>query len=111
MSIYATLWEIRVERHEMREDWVTVIAQGVPAHIGHPSHYPQGDPYGDFLPPVVDLDREALRAVVFVAEGREDKDGQRYVDPLLVLTGQEYAAIRFADLLERLQAAVRKEEA
>src|SRR6185312_7860986 len=109
MSIYATLWEIQIETEEMSERWTRVIAQGVPSHIGHPSHYPQGDPYGDFLPPVVDCDREALRAVVFVQEGREDKDGQRYVDPLFVLTGQEYEAISFVELLERLHQAVRKE--
>ena len=63
MSIYATLWHIRIRRdgiYALSEDeWVDIWAQAVPPHIGHPSHYPDGDPYGDFLPPVVDYHEEA----------------------------------------------------
>jgi len=45
MSIYATLWEIKIpRRHAFDEEWVEVYAQAVPAHIGHPSDYPAGDP-------------------------------------------------------------------
>ncbi|HET7290998.1 MAG TPA: hypothetical protein VFM88_01105 [Vicinamibacteria bacterium] len=46
------------------------------------------------------------RAVVFV---RADtlKVGQQYVDPLLVLSGSEYAKITFADLHERICDALR----
>jgi hypothetical protein len=113
MSIYATLWEIKVPRHHPFDDeWVKVYAQAVPPHIGHPSHYPEGDPYSDFLPPVVrDCDADTCdvrfyRAVVIVQEGRERKDIQRYVDPLLVMSGEEYANTSFHQLLERIHQAM-----
>jgi hypothetical protein len=113
MSIYATLWEIKVpRRHEFDDEWVRVYAQAVPPHIGHPSHYPEGDPYAGFLPPVVQgYDPETgnapyNRAVVIVQEGRAEKDGQRYIDPLLVLTGEEYTLIPFQTLLDRIHAAM-----
>jgi hypothetical protein len=117
MSIYATLWEIKVpRRHCFDEEWVTVWAQAVPPHIGHPSEYPDGDPYADFLPPVVqdykpaDLDtilpQKPSRAVVIVQEGRDKKDGQRYTDPLLVMSGEEYERITFEVLLDRIHEAM-----
>jgi hypothetical protein len=113
MSIYATLWEIKVPRqHCFDEAWVTVWGQAVPPHIGHPSDYPEGDPYADFLPPVVkDYDPETgeapfQRAVVIVQEGRNTKDGQRYTDPLIVMTGEEYARIPFQELLDRIHKAI-----
>lgn len=113
MSIYATLWEIKVpRRHRYDDEWVEVFAQAVPAHIGHPSTYPEGDPYADFLPPVVrEYDPETgnapfNRAVVILQEGRDKKDIQRYVDPLLVLSGEEYARIPFPELLERIYQAI-----
>src|SRR5262249_35486932 len=93
------------------EEWVSVFAQAVPPHIGHPRYYPEGDPYADFLPPVVDYDPETgaapyNRAVVIVQEGRDRKDIQRYVDPLLVLTGEEYAKVPFQELLNRITKAM-----
>ena len=113
MSIYATLWEIKLpRRHCFDEEWVRVYAQGVPPHIGHPRYYPDGDPYADFLPPIAaDCDPETYdvshyRAVVIVQEGRDKKDIQRYTDPLLVLTGQEYARMTFHQLLDRIQEAM-----
>lgn len=115
MSIYCTLWEIKLPRgHAFDEEWVEVFAQGVPPHIGHPSEYPEGDSYADFLPPVVDYDPESdeeygpssYRAVVILQKGRDRKDVQRYVDPLLVFTGAEYARIPFEDLLQRIQQAI-----
>jgi hypothetical protein len=113
MSIYATLWEIQVPRHHVfDEEWVRVFAQAVPAHIGHPSEYPDGDLYADFLPPVVqEYDPETgeapfHRAVVIVQEGRDAKDRQRYIDPLIVMTGEEYAQMPFEKLLERIHTAI-----
>jgi hypothetical protein len=117
MSIYATLWEIKVpRRHDFDDEWVEVFAQAVPAHIGHPSHYPEGDLYGSFLPPPVpDYNPETgeapfHRAVVIVQEGRDAKDVQRYIDPLLVMTGEEYARIPFQELLDRIHRAMGWEE-
>ena len=115
MSIYATLWRLKFPRHGDDHtgcDWVDVIAQGVPAHIGTPTPgfgYEDGDPYAAFLPsPVVILsedDESAMRAVVFVAAGTPkgtERSHQEYVNPLLVLTGQDYATIPFGDLHERI---------
>jgi hypothetical protein len=99
-------------RHEFDDEWVKVFAQAVPAHIGHPSEYPEGDLYADFLPPVVqDYNPETgeapfHRAVVIVQEGRDKKDVQRYVDPLLVMSGEEYSRIPFQELLERIHRAM-----
>ena len=120
MSIYATLWALKFQRDGddfAGCDWMEVIAQGVPPHIGSPSSmagYEEGDPYGSFLPPPVPVDSEGcaphMRAVVFVTEfalkGTE-RSGQEYLSPLLVLAGEEYARITFHDLYERLCAVLR----
>lgn len=131
MSIYCTLWQLRLpvwvpcapaekEADEydtlgefnsddpgrpVRERWVEVWAQGVPGHIGHPDVYPEGDPYGDFLPPPVE-DQDSLRAVCIIDEDHNEKEGQRYVTPLLVLTGDEYTALSFGDFLGRIEQAL-----
>jgi len=112
MSIYATLWEIKLPKaHRFDTEWVTVFAQAVPAHIGHPSHYPDGDPYSDFLPPIVECDPETgigpfYRAVVILVEGRSEKIGQRYSTPLLVLTGEAYVRMSFQELFEAIEQAM-----
>ena len=120
MSIYATLWTLKfpIEGDEhIGCEWIGVRAQAVPAHIGSPTPgcgYEDGDPYAVFLPPPVATDAEgdALfhRAVVFVTEHSlkgTERSGQEYASPLLVLTGAEYARIRFADLHERICGALR----
>ena len=97
--------------------WVTVTAQAVPPHVGSRTPgcgYEDGDPYAAFLPPPVDTDEtghaEHNRAVVFVTgetkKGTE-RSGQEYVNPLLVLTGEEYAKMPFEELLRRLEEAIR----
>ncbi|MCM2256263.1 MAG: hypothetical protein NDJ94_11385 [Vicinamibacteria bacterium] len=95
-------------------DWVEVMAQGVPSHIGTPSPghgYERGDPYGDFLPPPLEcppphVEDNRFRAVVFVRAGTP-KEIQRYVETLLVLTGEEYERITFHELERRLCDALR----
>ena len=113
MSIYATLWEIQIRKgHRFDDDWVEVYAQAVPPHIGHPSEYPDGDPYADFLPPVVENygsgpDKpKCYRAVVILQAGRDKKNGQRYIDPLFVMTGEDYLKTPFHELLGRIEQAV-----
>jgi hypothetical protein len=120
MSIYATLWQLKFPRcgdDHTDCEWIDVIAQGVPAHIGSLTPgcgYETGDPYSTFLPPAVEVapddDGTALRAVVFVtaetAKGTA-RSGQEYVNPLLVLSGRAYAALSFGDLHGRLCAALR----
>jgi hypothetical protein len=109
MSIYATLWEIKVRKcHSFDDEWIEVFAQAVHAHIGHPSAGYADDPYSDFLPPVVAYDPaeegdQVERAVVIVAEGRDQKVGQQYVDPLVTLTGQEYRSMSFPALLRLIE--------
>jgi hypothetical protein len=120
MSIYATLWKLKFPKegdHVAGCDWIEVTAQGVPPHIGSPSPgagYESGDPYGAFLPPPMavnsDGDAPHLRAVVFVTEFTEkgtERCSQEYQAPLLVLTGEEYDKIHFADLLERICSVLR----
>jgi hypothetical protein len=111
VSIYATLWALKFPRDGDAHpgcDWVKVIVQGVPAHIGTPSPgygYEAGDPYAEFLPSAIPVpegdDSRVLRAVVIIREGTE-KAGQRYVGPLLVLSGREYEAMSFGELHKRI---------
>jgi hypothetical protein len=120
MSIYATLWHLQFPRHGdtyVGCEWVDVLAQGVPAHVGTPTAgygYESADPYESFLPPALRLETGAfeddLRAVVFVvstATKGTTRSGQEYESPLLVLTGAEYAAMPFQVLHDRLCAALR----
>ncbi len=115
MSIYATLWRLKFPRYGNDHtgcEWVAVLAQGVPAHVGPPTPgfgYEAGDPYAAFLPPPVEVgaedDGRALRAVVIVTEGTPKgthQSGQEYIDPLLVLSGDEYGAISFRGLHKRI---------
>jgi hypothetical protein len=120
MSIYATLWQLKFPTGG--NDYpgcerVTVIAQGVPAHIG--SSIPgcgdeAGDPFAGFLPPPVQTNEAGqsnyLRAVVFVTENTPkgtDRNPQEYVHPLLVLTGEGYANMTFDTLYTRICDALR----
>ena len=123
MSIYATLWILKFPKEGddyIGCEWIEVIAQGVPPHIGSPTPgcgYEDGDPYTAFLPPPVETDENGdakyMRAVVFVSEGTPKgtgRSGQEYENPLLVLTGQEYATVTFEDLHTRLCAVLRGEK-
>jgi hypothetical protein len=98
MSIYATLWWLKFPRYGddyIGCEWIRVTAQGVPAHIGTPTRglgYEDGDPYGEFLPPALEVnaegDSEFMRAVVFVTEETQKgttRSPQEYENPLLVL--------------------------
>jgi hypothetical protein len=120
MSIYATLWSIQVQDPAApltNPRWVTVTAQAVPPHIGSPtpgSGYEDGDPYADFLPPPIETDEmgnaEYHRAVVFVTDETKkgtERSSQEYVNPLLIMTGEEYAKMSFDELLHRLEEAIR----
>ena len=114
MSIYATLWRLKFPRDGddyLGCEWITVIAQGVPPHIGSPTPgcgYEDGDPYATFLPPPVHTDEDGesayMRAVVFVTEGTPKgttRSPQEYQHPLLVLTGEVYAHMTFATCIRR----------
>jgi hypothetical protein len=120
MSIYATLWQLKFPKDGddyLGCEWVTVIAQGVPPHIGSPTPgcgYEDGDPYAAFLPPPVhtDADGEAayMRAVVFVTQRTPKgtaRSPQEYVSVLLVLTGEAYANMTFEQLYTHICTALR----
>jgi hypothetical protein len=117
LSIYATHWVLKFPRYgdyHIGCEWVEVVGQGVPAHIGTPSPghgYESGDPYAGFLPPAIAVPEDeddwmSLRAMVIV-RGETEKVGQEYVNPLLVLTGEEYAKLTFGELHDRICAALR----
>jgi hypothetical protein len=116
VSIYATCWVLKFPRDgdvHAGCEWIEVLGQGVPAHIGTPSPghgYEAGDPYASFLPPAIPVpeggDGTALRAMVIVRAGTE-KRGQEYLRPLLVLFGQEYAQMSFPELHRRICDALR----
>ena len=120
MSIYATLWSIQIQDPAApfsEPQWVEVTAQAVPPHIGSPTPgcgYEDGDPYADFLPPPVETNEEGgaefHRAVVFVTSGTRkgtERSPQEYVNPLLVLSGEEYGTMTFDALHQRLQDTIR----
>ena len=120
MSIYATLWSLKFPQfgdcHTTCE-WIEVIAQGVPPHVGSPTPglgYESGDPYVEFLPPAVitseNGEAEYMRAVVIITEDTTKgtaRSGQEYVNPLLTLSGPEYANLPFHELYDRICDALR----
>lgn len=100
MSIYATLWVLKLE--DDRGQWHMIFGQGVPGHIQH-----AGEKWAWLPPPVSEGDR--LRAVVIVTD--ETPKGtarcpQEYHEPLLILSAQEYAEIAWPEMLKRIQAAL-----
>lgn len=115
MSIYSTLWSIKLPRYGDDYpgcEWIRIWAQGVPAHIGSPNPgagYEDGDPYAAFQPPPITyrefVDDGRFRAVVFVTDESKkgtERSGQEYVDPILVLTGADYEQTHVGDLLKLL---------
>lgn len=117
MSIYATLWTLKFPKQGDEYpgcEWITVMAQGVPSHVGSQAREESGvDPFAAFLPACASAgaDRDdALRAVVFVTEGTPKgaaRSGQEYVDQLLVLSGNAYASMTFQALHARICDALR----
>jgi hypothetical protein len=69
VNIYATLWHLQFPRHGDTYrgcEWVEVLAQGVPAHIGTPTPghgYESGDPCESFLPPASESKVPRLRMI------------------------------------------------
>jgi hypothetical protein len=120
MSVYATLWKLQFPRDGedyLGCEWITVIAQGIPPHTGSPTPggcSEDGEPCSAFLPPPVhpneDGEYESLRAVVFVTEDTPKgtaRSPQGAGQPLLVLTGEAYAGMRFDDLYTQICNALR----
>ena len=82
MSIYATLWCLKFPRYGEYHfgcEWIEVVAQGVPAHIGSAildPGYANGDPYAVFLPPAITVlpenDERAMRVAHGEGRGAEE---------------------------------------
>jgi len=90
------------------------LRQNVKIQDATPKSPTPKSPRADFLPPPVEIDAdgdsEFMRAVVFVSEETKkgtSRAGQEYQEPLLVLTGREYAAIKFDELHTRICDALR----
>jgi len=102
MSIYATLMELAIRRFG-DDRFTPILVQGVPAHIdGAGAEW-------EFLPPPVPPESKTMRAVVFVEANYVKgtaRNGQEYVQPLLTLTGAEYAEARFVSLMDRVEEAL-----
>ena len=120
MSIYATVWWLQFPRYGDTYagcEWIEVLAQGVPAHVGTPTPgygYESVDPFAGFLPPALRIgdgaSEDDYRAVVFVmsmSKKGTSRSGQEYESPLLMLTGSEYAAMPFQVLHDNLCDALR----
>lgn len=112
MSIYASLGSIFVETGERRkrcdhrrdlhagkweEEFVEVYFQAVPDHT---------DDDVDYLPPPIpDSGGRKYRAVV-VCGPNSRKDGQRYVNALMTLSGEEWEGTPFPALWGRITEAL-----
>lgn len=120
MSIYATLWKLKFPVDlcdPVNRKWVEVTAQAVPAHVGTPTvgfGYENDDPFSDFLPPPINVDTDGdarhYRAVVLVTPQTQKgtaKNGQEYVDPLLVFDGETYSNLSFKALYEKVISAIK----
>lgn len=121
MSIYATIGEFGILKSGPR-DWqnpqfIRVWIQGVPPHIDY-----TGEAW-DWLPPPIPhisedqdgkdyADDAPMRAIVFVLDNTEKgtvRCGQEYVNPLLIVSGEEYSRMTFIDVMEKVYANYRQQ--
>jgi hypothetical protein len=114
LSIYAgPMWSIKVPTGNCYppSGWVEVFATSVPSHIGYSDptdpdgdQYPDGDPYGDFLPPPCTEEEyeegEIPRAIVFVRADKRKKEGQQYVDAIATIPGRDYEKMTFVEVMQ-----------
>lgn len=155
MSIYATLWTIKVERDPvgcLEDNWIEVWGQAVPNHINDENGY-SGAGWDEWLPPFVHQDGCVRKEHIYYDklvetispgvqirqfcdesnEGAErqvsyecgcghravfilddlttkgsERNGQEYVNPVLVLSGHECQTITWESLLTRIEEAVEK---
>lgn len=111
MSIYCTYGIMTLHREPVARN-AEIWFQAVPGHIGNP-RYDDAEArayYDGFLPPRPDSDDD-IRAMVIFDDRWGDKDGQRYVCPLLVLSGAEWAAMPLAELWPKLEQPIEELEA
>lgn len=116
MSIYATLGVFGVEVMGPYHEMCPVYCQGVPPHIDYTG------PEWDWLPPPVanpELDSAGdykqsykYRAIFFVGpftkKGTE-RNGQEFVDPLLVLSHDEFMTKPFGEIIGEVATKLEKQ--
>jgi hypothetical protein len=110
VSIYGTEYIFHLEDED--DNKVEIFVQVVPAWVNH------AGPEWAFLPPAraardvpahEDQGYRDPRAVVFTAPWTTKgtpRNGQEYVDPLLVLTGEEWQTMPFRDVMSKLADAI-----
>jgi hypothetical protein len=87
MSIYATLWALQFPRFgefHIGCEWITVIAQGVPAHVGADAP----DPYTSFLPALPKS--AAMKALILLDQ---EASARHPLTQIEVVAGQDFAPI------------------
>ncbi len=83
---------------------IDIYAQGVPAHIDY-----TGPGWDEWLPaPVEDTDGNMRAVFICGPKTRKvtERNGQEYVNALVVLSGAEYDCITFRDLFNRITDAI-----
>lgn len=133
MSIYATIWNILLEDEDhggaYSDAWFEVWCQAVPNHINEQNGY-GGPGFDEWLPAFIHEPGCVMRKTEIPSRSVEPdwydcdcgdrayficdkfttkatpRNGQEYVNPLLVLTGPEYRAMTWTDMLIRLEEAV-----
>jgi hypothetical protein len=100
-----------------RERWFEVYCQVVPACIGpHRGEGYYSGPGFEWLPPPVPWGeaadngepgaRQTPRAAFVVDALRAEKEGQRYLDPLVVMTGEEYERTTMPEMVHLIERAL-----
>lgn len=100
MSIYATLWMIKIQ--DDQDNWHEIWGQGVPGHIDY-----TGEKWSWLPPPIAN--ENSMRAVVVVTnETRKGtpRCGQEYQNPLFILSGEEHARMTWMEMLDRIEQAI-----
>lgn len=100
-----------------RERWFEVFCQVVPSWIG--PHRGEGyytGPGFEWLPPPVPWGeaaengepgaRQTPRAAVVIDALRAEKEGQRYLEPLVVMTGEDYERTTVAEMVRLIEHAL-----
>lgn len=108
MSIYATMeclkFPINGVFADDEDEWIEVFFQSVPGHIRE-----EGEKW-EWLPPP-SPDDDTPRAVVIVdtrTEKGTERCGQEYIEPLLILTWDEYQQSHWCHLWSRISEELEK---
>ena len=106
ISMYATQSQFAII-DRWTNKCIKVSVQAVPSFIGAEYNGDPDDPYADiFYPPALNEEEEEkrpCRAIVF-AHQYDKKERQRYLDPILIMSWEEYRDTPFVELMGRVYA-------